>query len=134
MHRVTLCLPKPVSCFVTYLCNSFRDSGSLPWDLGSDTQNADFRRKPQIFADSPLLLEIPAYGGRRKPQETTDFRRKPKIFAGNRRKPLIGLRHLRSVTFSSALKTLSARKFRTAKALSSFLNTLRMFEATIQNE
>ena len=43
-------------------------------------QNADFRRKPQLFADSPLLLEIEAFGGRR---------RKPKIFAqktaGNRR-------------------------------------------------
>ena len=66
-------------------------------------QNADFRRKPQIFADSPLLLEIPAFGGRRKPQKTADFRRKPKIFAGNRRKPQIGLCRLRSVTFCSAL-------------------------------
>ena len=66
-------------------------------------QNADFRRKPQIFADSPFLLEIPAFGGRRKPQKTADFRRKPKIFAENRRKPQIGLRHLRCVTFSSAL-------------------------------
>ena len=66
-------------------------------------QNADFRRKLQIFADSPLLLEIPAFGGRRKPQKTADFRRKPKIFAENRRKPQIGLRHLRCVTFSSAL-------------------------------
>ena len=66
-------------------------------------QNADFRRKPQIFADSPLLLEIQAFGGRRKPQKTTDFRRKPQIFAENRRKPQIGLRHLRCVTFSSAL-------------------------------
>ena len=67
------------------------------------TQNADFRRKPQIFADSPLLLEIPAFGGHGKPQKTADFRRKPKIFVENRRKPQIGLRHLRSVTFSSAL-------------------------------
>ena len=66
-------------------------------------QNADFRRKPQIFADSPRLLEIPAFGGRRKPQKTADFRRKPKIFAENRRKPQIGLRHLRCVIFSSAL-------------------------------
>ena len=48
-------------------------------------ENADFRRKPQILADSPLLLEIQAFGGRRKPQKTADFRRKPKIFAGNRR-------------------------------------------------
>ena len=66
-------------------------------------QNADLRRKPQIFTDSPLLLEIQACGGRRKPQKTADFRRKPKIFAENRRKPQIGLRHLRCVTFSSAL-------------------------------
>ena len=55
-------------------------------------QNADFRRKPQIFADSPLLLEIPAFGGRKKPQKTADFRRKPQE---NRR--------LGSVTLSSAL-------------------------------
>ena len=67
-------------------------------------QNADFRRKPLIFADSPLLLEIPALGGRRKPQKTADSRRKPKIFAENRRKPQIGLCHLRCVTFSSALQ------------------------------
>ena len=70
--------------------------------MTENAQNADFRRKPQIFADSPLLLEIEAFGGRRKPQKTADFRRKPKIFAENRRKPLIGLRHLRCVTFSSA--------------------------------
>ena len=44
---------------------------------------ADFHRTPQIFADSPLLLEIQAFGGRRKPQKTADFRRKPKIFAEN---------------------------------------------------
>ena len=31
-------------------------------------QNADLHRKAQIFADSPLLLEIQAFGGRRKPQ------------------------------------------------------------------
>ena len=48
-------------------------------------QNADFHRKPQTFADSPFLLEIPAFGGRRKPQKTADLRRKPKLFAGNRR-------------------------------------------------
>ena len=71
--------------------------------MTESAQNADFRRKPQIFADSPLVLKIPAFGGRRKPQKTADFRRKPKIFAENRRKPQIGLRHLRSVTFSSAL-------------------------------
>ena len=56
-------------------------------------QKADFRRNPPIFTDSPLLLEIQAFGGRRKPQKTADSRRKPQI----------GLRHLRCVTFSSAL-------------------------------
>ena len=40
-------------------------------------QNADFHRKPQIFADSPLLLEIQAFRGRRKAQQTADLRRKP---------------------------------------------------------
>ena len=55
--------------------------------------NADFRRKLQIFADSPLLLEIQASRGRRKRQ----------IFAGNRRFSQVELRHLESVTFSSAL-------------------------------
>ena len=56
--------------------------------MTESAQNADFRRKPQIFADSPLLLEIPAFGGHRKPQKnrrfsqkTEDSRRKPKIFA-----------------------------------------------------
>ena len=67
-------------------------------------QNANFRRKPQIFLDSPLPLEIQAFGGCRKPQKTADFRRKPQVFAENRRKPQIGLRHLRCVTFSSALQ------------------------------
>ena len=71
-------------------------------------QNADFRRKPQIFADSPLLLEIPAFGGRRKPLKTAGFCRKPQIFAENRRKPQIGLCHLRCVTFSSALQVVEA--------------------------
>ena len=48
-------------------------------------QNADFCSKPQIFADSPLLLEIQTFGGRRKPQNTADVCREPKIYAGNRR-------------------------------------------------
>ena len=57
----------------------------------------------QSLADSPFLLEIPISAGGRKPQKTADFRRKPMISqktAGNR---TLGLRHLRSVTFSSAL-------------------------------
>ena len=49
-------------------------------------QSADFRR----FTPAPGNSSI---GGRRKPQ----------IVAENRRKPQIGLRHLRCVTFSSAL-------------------------------
>ena len=67
-------------------------------------KTADFRRKPS------LLLEIQALGGHRKPQKMADFRRKPKIFAENRRKPQIGLRHLRCVTFSSALGDENGRK------------------------
>ena len=47
-------------------------------------QNADFRRKPQIFADSPLLLEIQAFGGRRKPQISAENRRFSGETAGNR--------------------------------------------------
>ena len=53
---------------------------------------------------------------RRFSQKTADFRRftpspenssiEPKIFAENRRKPQIGLHHLSSVTFSSALKVI----------------------------
>ena len=40
-------------------------------------QNADFHRKPRIFADSTLLLEVHAIGGRRKLQIFTEnFRRK----------------------------------------------------------
>ena len=74
---------------------NFEVSGHCSWHSGSQfqtifsaracgdgtkvterAQNADFRRKPQIFADSPLLLEIQAFGGRMKPQKTADFRRK----------------------------------------------------------
>ena len=62
-------------------------------------QNTDFRRKPLIFGDSPLLLEILACGGRRKPEKTTDFRKRPKIVAENGRKPQIGVCHPRSVAF-----------------------------------
>ena len=71
-------------------------------------QNADFRRKLQIFADSPLLLEIQAFGGRRKPQETADFRRKTADFCRKPEEPQIGVRHLRSITFSLALSVLGA--------------------------
>ena len=52
-----------------------------------------FSQKTAEFHRFTLLLEIQAFGGRRRLQKTADFRRKPQI----------GLRHLRSVTFSSAL-------------------------------
>ena len=58
-------------------------------ELGG-SQNHKTRPKTQTFADSPLLLEIQAFEGRRKPQKTTDFRRKPKILAENRRNPRLG--------------------------------------------
>ena len=96
-------------------------------------QNADFRRKPQIFADSPLLLEIPAFSGRRKPQETADFRRKPKIFAENRRKPQIGLRHLRCVSFSSALACLPFVLFSLWLVDRTFGNTLVVAKLSAPN-
>ena len=57
-------------------------------------KTADFFRR---FTPSPGNSSI------WKAQETADFRRKPKIFAENRRKPQIGLRHLRCITFSSSL-------------------------------
>ena len=55
--------------------------------MTENAQNADFRRKPQIFADSPLLLEIQAFRGRRKPQETAGNRRFSQETADFRRKP-----------------------------------------------
>ena len=42
----------------------------------SDTERPK-RRFSQQIADSPLLLEVQAFGGRRKPKKTEDFRRKP---------------------------------------------------------
>ena len=64
------------------------------------TQNADFSQKTADFRRFALSPGNSSIG---KPQETADVRRKPKSFAENRRKPRIGLRNLRSVTFSSAL-------------------------------
>ena len=55
-------------------------------------KTADFRR----FTLSLKFQHLEGAGN-------ADVCRKPKIFAANRRKPQIGLRHLRSVTFSSAL-------------------------------
>ena len=57
-------------------------------------QNADFRRKPQIFVDS--------FGQRRFSQKT-GFSQKTEDFCRTPQETQIGLRHFRSVTFSSAL-------------------------------
>ena len=74
-------LPFVSPCFQGHLVRA-----SLRWQGDREGPKRRFsRRQPQIFADSPLLLETRAFGGRRKPQKTTDFRRKPKIFAENRR-------------------------------------------------
>ena len=70
-------------------------------------QNADFRRIPKIFADAPLVLEVQALGGHRKPQETAYFCRKLMIFPEHSTKPQIGVRHPRSVTLRAALETLA---------------------------
>ena len=67
-------------------------------------QNVDFRRKLQIFADSPFSWKLRHLEG----AGNADLRRKPTIFTENPRKPQIGLRHLRCVTFSSALSEFRA--------------------------
>ena len=79
----------------------------VPMDLGfaillRRAQNADFCRKPQILALSPGNSSIWSA------QETAGFRRAPKIFKEKHKKPQIGLRHLRSVTFTSAPEGSSA--------------------------
>ena len=100
-------------------------------------QNADFRRKPQIFADSPLLLEIQAFGGRRTPQRTADFRRKPQETADWASSPY------RCVTFSSALVVFVLLKswdaiprmnFAFRKSLSEFREILREKNAREHSE
>ena len=85
--------------------------GVFPFAVGS----VNFGRKPQIFADSPLLLEIQAFGGRRKPHRKPQWRKAPMafpdssseldkfqsaIFAGNRNfsQETAGNRRLGSVT------------------------------------
>ena len=72
--------------------------------------NADFRRFSQIFADSRLSLENKAFGKRRFSQETADFCRKPQKTAGTRRKPQIGVRPLRFVPLSAALRKSGVEK------------------------
>ena len=86
-------------------------------------QSADFHRKPLIFTDSPLLLEIQAFEERRKPQQTAeifateDFRRKPQEIAdwapSLGPSPLarpyleVGIGHLRLVNFGNGPNTVS---------------------------
>ena len=52
-------------------------------------QNADFRRKPLTFADSPLLLELQAFPGSRKPQKTGHFAENRIFSQGDGRRPRI---------------------------------------------
>ena len=66
--------------------------------------------KTQIFAENRRFSQIHPFSWKFKHLEGAGNRRKPQIFSENRRfsqktrrKPQIGLRHLRSVTFSSAL-------------------------------
>ena len=62
--------------------------------------------KTQIFAENRRFSQIHPFFWECQHVEGAGNRWKPQIFAGSRRKPQIGLRHLRSVTFSSALKKL----------------------------
>ena len=59
--------------------------------------------KTQIFAENRRFSQIHPFSWKFKHLEGAGFRRKPKVFAENRRRPQIGLRYLRCVTFSSAL-------------------------------
>ena len=70
-------------------------------------KTADLRR----FTPSPGNSSI------WRAQETAAFRRKPRIFAESHRKPQIGLRHLRCVTFSSALFQKNPRAHKNKSAL-----------------
>ena len=64
-------------------------------------QNADFRSKA---ADFRRFSPSPGNSSIWRAQKTLIFAKKPEMSAENRRKKLkIGLRHLRSVTFSAAL-------------------------------
>ena len=69
------------------------------------------RRFSQRTADFRRFTPSPGNSSIWRAQETAENRRfsqKPQIVAENRRKPQIGLRHLRSVTFSSALPPFTA--------------------------
>ena len=69
--------------------------------------------KTQIFAENRRFWQIHPFSWNFQHLEGAGNRRKPQIFAGtedfrrNRRKPQIGLRHLRCVTFSSALSKIN---------------------------
>ena len=68
--------------------------------------------KKQIFAANRSFSQIHPFSWKLKHLEGADFRRKPQLFADNQRFSQIGLRHLRSVTFSSALRTLCSEAFK----------------------
>ena len=55
-----------------------------------DRQRRRTEPKTQVYQKTPLLMELQACGGRRKPYKTADFRRKSNIFTENRTKPQIG--------------------------------------------
>ena len=65
--------------------------------------------KTQIFAENRRFSQIHPFSWKFKQFRGAGFLQKTEeIFAENRRKPQIGLRHLRCVTFSSALGNLRA--------------------------
>ena len=64
-------------------------------------QNAYFRRK-----ENRRFSQIRPFSWKFKHLEGAGNHRKPLIFVENRRKPQIGLCHLRGVTFSSALEAI----------------------------
>ena len=68
--------------------------------MTENAQNAD-------FAENRRFSQIHPFSWKFKRLEGAGNRRKPKILAENRRKPQIGLCHLRCVTFGSALITVT---------------------------
>ena len=72
------------------------------WSNQGDRQSTEHKFS-QKTADFRRLSPSPGNTSIWRAQETADFRRKAQIFAENRMKPQIGLRHLRCVTFGSAL-------------------------------
>ena len=95
-----------------YLCakaNSPSFSQNSPSLPQNSVRLSEFSSPKQYSRNSirPFPRNSSILGGHRNPQKTADFRRKPQIFAENRRfsQTTAGncTRHLRAVTFSSAL-------------------------------